>query len=80
MLVWIVYAVTADRRGPDVERMNRVEDVSDELGRWLLQTGEAREPTDEESAAFQSGADEDSATPAPKATAPKAADTAKTAE
>jgi Mrp family chromosome partitioning ATPase len=53
MLVFIVYAVDADRRGPDLERMNRVEDVDDDLGRLLLQTGEARQPTDEERAAFE---------------------------
>lgn len=53
MLVYIVYMPDAALRGPDLERMNKVEDVPDDLGRMLLNDGSARKPTDEEVAAFE---------------------------
>lgn len=53
MLVWIVYMPDADLRGPDLDRMNRVEDVPDELGRMYLGDGSARVPSEEEIAAYE---------------------------
>lgn len=57
MLVWIVYVPDAARRGPDIERMNRVEDLPDELGRLMIGDGTARKPTDDEAAAYRKAAD-----------------------
>lgn len=53
MLVHIVYVPDADLRGPDLDRINRVEDVPDEVGRLMLGDGAARTPTDVELAAYQ---------------------------
>lgn len=53
MLVYIVYAPTADMLGPDVERMNRVEEMPDEVGRMWIAGGSARVPTAEELAAYE---------------------------
>ena len=52
MLVTIVYAVTADRTAPDTSRMERVEDLDPEIARVMLQDGTAREPSDDELAAY----------------------------
>lgn len=52
-LVWIVYAPTADKMGPDVERMNRVEEMPAELKRMWIADGSGREPTAGEVAAYE---------------------------
>lgn len=52
-LVWITYVPDAERRGPDLSRMNRVEDVPDELARMMVGDGSAREATPEELAAYE---------------------------
>jgi hypothetical protein len=52
-LIWITYVPDADRRGPDLTRMNKVEEVPDELARMMLQDGSAREATPEELAAHE---------------------------
>lgn len=53
MLIWITYVPDADRRGPDLTRMNKVEEVPDELARMMLQDGSAREATADELAAHE---------------------------
>jgi hypothetical protein len=53
VLVWIVYVPDAEKRGPDLSRMNRVEEVPDELGRMMIGDGSARAVTDEERADFE---------------------------
>lgn len=52
-LVYIVYAPTADMMGPDLDRMNRVEEMPDEVARTWVAGGVARTPTDEELAAYE---------------------------
>ena len=52
-LVWIVYAPTADRLGPDVDRMNRVEDMPDEVARLWFADGGGRPPTADEVAEYE---------------------------
>lgn len=53
MLVTIVYVPTADLRGPDLDRMEKVEDVVDELARMMLGDGTARMPSEDELAAYE---------------------------
>jgi hypothetical protein len=49
----IVYAVTPDRMGPDLDRIGTVEDIPDELARLMVDGGEAVPATDEEIAAAE---------------------------
>lgn len=70
MLVHIVYLPTADKTGPDLDRIGKVEEVPDELGRLMLDGGEARKPTDEEVAAYH--AERDSVEVPPASEAPTA--------
>lgn len=51
--IWITYVPDAERRGPDLTRMNRVEEVPDELARMMVGDGSAREATAEELAAYE---------------------------
>ncbi len=53
MLVHIVYVPDAAKLGPDLTRIGNLEEVPDELGRVMLGTGEARQPTDEERADWE---------------------------
>lgn len=53
MLVFVVYVPDAEKRGPDLSRMNRVEEVPDELGRMMIGDGSARAVTDEERADWE---------------------------
>lgn len=53
-LVHIVYMPTADKMGPDLTRMGKVEDHPDEVARMLLNDGSARLPTDDEVAEYES--------------------------
>lgn len=52
-LVTIVYVPTPDKRGPDVSRMEKVEDLPDEVARMMLNDGTAREPSEDELAAYR---------------------------
>lgn len=52
-LVWIVYVPTADRLAPDTTRMNKVEDLPDELARLMVGDGSARWPSEDEVAAYE---------------------------
>lgn len=51
--IWITYVPDAERRGPDLTRMNRVEEVPDELARMMVGDGSAREATPDELAAYE---------------------------
>lgn len=59
-LIWSVYWPTEDKRGPDLDKMNRVVEVDDEIARMRAGDprsntpgdGTARWPTDEELAAY----------------------------
>lgn len=53
MLVTIVYVPTPDLRGPDLSRMEKVEDLDPELARMMLADGTARQPSDDELAAYE---------------------------
>lgn len=66
MLVTIVYVPTPDMRGPDLTRMEKVEDIPDEVARRMLADGSAREPSEAELAAHNGGAQlkNDGASPA----------------
>lgn len=52
-LVHIVYAPTADKMGPDLERMGRVEEMPADLARMWLNDGTGREPTADEVAEYE---------------------------
>lgn len=58
-LIWSVYWPTADKRGPDLDAMNRIVEVDDEIARQRAGSpgypgdGTARWPTQEELAAYE---------------------------
>lgn len=57
-LIWSVYWPTADKMGPDLDKMDRIVEVDDEIARQragspgLAGDGTARWPTEEELAAY----------------------------
>lgn len=48
MLVTIVAVANADNTGLDLDRLEKVEDLPDEVARPMLDIGTARKPSDEE--------------------------------
>lgn len=68
MLVMIVYVPDAERRAPDTARMGKVEDLPDDLAQRMIGSGEAREPTDDELAAYHATQQVDEPAAASKAT------------
>lgn len=48
MLVTIVAIANADNTGLDLDRLEKVEDLPEEVARTMLQIGTARKPSDEE--------------------------------
>lgn len=53
MLVTIVAVPNADNTGLDAERLEKVEDLNPEVARRMLDLGTAREPSDDELAAYR---------------------------
>lgn len=60
MLVTIVAVPNADNTGLDLDRLEKVEDLPDEVGRNMLNIGTAREPSAEELGAYEKAQAEDS--------------------
>ena len=59
MLVTIVAVPNADNTGIDKDRVEKVEDVPDEVARRMVDLGTAREPSDDELAAYHKAQDGD---------------------
>jgi hypothetical protein len=53
MLVHIVVATLPDNSGLDLDRMGTVEDLEPEVARGMLNSGTAREPSEDEIAAYR---------------------------
>ncbi len=53
MLVTIVAIANADNTGLDLDRLEKVEDLPDDVARQMLWVGTAREPSDEELDAYE---------------------------
>ena len=66
MLVTIVAVPNADNTGLDIERLEKVEDLPDEVGRQMLDIGTAREPSDGELDAYHAKQAAATATRPPK--------------
>jgi hypothetical protein len=57
MLVTIVAVPNADNTGLDAERMEKVEDLHPDVARRMLDLGTAREPSEDELAAYRGAQD-----------------------
>lgn len=69
MLVFVVVATLPDNSAMDVDRMNKVEDIPDDLARAMLNAGTARQPTEAELAEYRGEhpeADEDKPVDGPR--------------
>jgi hypothetical protein len=53
MLVTIVAVANADNTGLDLDRLEKVEDLPDEVALKMLDFGSARQPSDDELAAYR---------------------------
>lgn len=58
-LVKIVYVPDAERRGPDLDRIGRLEDVDPDLARVMTAEGSAVWPTDEDLASYEAAPPQD---------------------